>query len=184
VLLADLPGLIEGASHGKGLGQRFLRHIERTRFLLLMIDSLDPHPEETFAILRRELVAWSAQLGQRRYRVCYSKVDLLGADARRMLPALGKEEPLVVSSHTGEGIPALLHVFEDEVLAAEAPEAAAFASAEDYESDVRLESSAEQVVPGEEKVRMIVERPWPTEWKIPQREGALPPPKDDQEDTL
>ena len=61
-VMADLPGLIEGASQGKGLGHRFLKHIERTRIILLMIDSSQPDPEETVNALIKELEHFNPNL--------------------------------------------------------------------------------------------------------------------------
>ena len=53
--MADIPGLIEGASKGKGLGHQFLRHVERNKLLVFMIDSQDPSPDKTYQILKNEI---------------------------------------------------------------------------------------------------------------------------------
>ena len=78
--VADIPGIIEGAHEGKGLGLQFLRHIERTRTLALMIpvDSADAQAE--YAELRNELSAYSEELGQRPHCVVLTKADLLGPE--------------------------------------------------------------------------------------------------------
>ncbi|MBM3324653.1 MAG: GTPase ObgE, partial [Calditrichaeota bacterium] len=76
-VLADLPGLIEGASVGKGLGHDFLRHIERTRVLLFLIDATSKHPREDLRVLKKELKAWSPDLTKRPALVVLSKCDLL-----------------------------------------------------------------------------------------------------------
>jgi GTP-binding protein len=78
--IADIPGIIEGAHEGKGLGLQFLRHIERTRTLALMIpvDSADAQAE--YAELRNELTAYSEELGQRPHCVVLTKADLLGPE--------------------------------------------------------------------------------------------------------
>ncbi len=78
--IADIPGIIEGAHEGKGLGLQFLRHIERTRTLALMIpvDSTDAQAE--YAELRDELAAYSEELGVRPHCVVLTKADLLGPD--------------------------------------------------------------------------------------------------------
>jgi GTP-binding protein len=80
-VIADIPGIIEGAHEGKGLGHQFLRHIERTRVLLLMVpvDSLDPQAE--FDRLRAELEAYSVDLAATPYLVALTKVDMLPPDA-------------------------------------------------------------------------------------------------------
>lgn len=76
-VIADIPGIIEGAHEGKGLGHQFLRHIERTRILLLMVpvDSLDPQAE--FDRLRAELDAYSLDLAATPFLVALTKVDML-----------------------------------------------------------------------------------------------------------
>ena len=80
-VIADIPGIIEGAHEGRGLGHQFLRHIERTRILLLMIpvDSVDPQAE--LDRLRSELEAYSADLASTPYLVALTKVDVLSEDA-------------------------------------------------------------------------------------------------------
>jgi len=173
LVFADLPGLIEGASQGKGLGQRFLRHIERTRFLLLLIESIDPDPEGTFAILRRELQSWSRALGQREFLVCYTKADLLGPRARRRLPRLGDNPPHLISGHTGEGLDLLLRQLHERVIRATgAPELPGKGSDEwpsDSADESREARSGPPTPPGEPSGRVI---PWPHRWVVPQRSGA------------
>jgi GTPase len=79
-VLADIPGIIEGAHEGRGLGHEFLRHIERTRTLALLIpaDALDPQAE--FERLRSELKNYSEDLAEKPYCVVFSKADLLPPD--------------------------------------------------------------------------------------------------------
>ncbi len=76
-VLADLPGLIEGASSGKGLGHDFLRHVDRTRVLLFLIDVTSPHPLKDLQVLKNELRAWESDLSKRPALVVLSKCDLL-----------------------------------------------------------------------------------------------------------
>ncbi len=119
---ADLPGLIAGASRGAGLGDRFLRHVERTRVLVHVLDvgsacahGLDPlSPLSDWETIRGELAAYAATLAERTEIVALSKIDLIPADQREM--ALGPLEAALrahgrevvrVSSPTGEGIDAL-----------------------------------------------------------------------------
>ncbi len=187
LVLADLPGLIEGASRGKGLGQRFLRHIERTRFLLVLIEAIDPEPAGTFTVLRQELERWSGALGRKAYRVCYSKADLVGEDASARLPRLGPQEPLLISSHTGQGLRQLLLELERAVADVEASEQAdsPFASDATGEGETQAApaggrrgepirrdgASAPEGHDGGEAVRGP-EVPWPNRWVIPRRPGA------------
>jgi GTP-binding protein len=80
LVLADIPGLIEGASHGAGLGHDFLRHIERTRIIVHVLD-LDPSdgsdPAENYRIIRQELAAYSPLLADKDEVIALNKVDLL-----------------------------------------------------------------------------------------------------------
>jgi GTP-binding protein len=103
MIMADIPGLIEGASEGKGLGHQFLRHIERARALLVLVDlapsSHDVPPAEQEEILLRELVRYRPELLERPRLVVGTK-----ADAARF-PFDG----LRISAVTGEGVPELLH---------------------------------------------------------------------------
>ena len=77
-VLADLPGIIEGAHEGKGLGHRFLRHIERTRTLALLVPVDDPDPQAAYLRLRRELAEYAPDLARRPHCLVLTKVDLLG----------------------------------------------------------------------------------------------------------
>lgn len=106
LVLADLPGLIEGASEGKGLGHRFLRHVERSRALLFLIDAASEDPRRDLETLKRELEAFSPALLTRPAIVCYSRADI-AVGAR--LPKLEGETPHRISAHTGAGLPELLH---------------------------------------------------------------------------
>jgi len=75
--VADVPGLIEGASKGKGLGLQFLRHIERTRALLFMLDGLSPDPVNDYKILKNELKAYNKDLLNKKRIICFSRIDAL-----------------------------------------------------------------------------------------------------------
>ena len=86
LVLADIPGLIEGASRGKGLGDAFLRHIERTHLLLHLIDAAPPDgadPVASYRTICRELAEHSAALAQKPQIVVLNKVDLIADDAER-----------------------------------------------------------------------------------------------------
>ena len=75
-VLADIPGLIEGAHRGKGLGLQFLRHIERTKVLVYLIDLNDPDPKKTFTELKNELKCYNKELLKKKSLLVYNKIDL------------------------------------------------------------------------------------------------------------
>jgi GTP-binding protein len=79
--LADIPGLIEGASDGKGLGHEFLRHVERTRALLLLVDPTLEDPRRALDVLRQELHAHGKRLAELPFAVVVTKQDLLDVEA-------------------------------------------------------------------------------------------------------
>ncbi|MBQ7193616.1 MAG: GTPase ObgE [Synergistaceae bacterium] len=81
VVIADLPGLIEGAHEGKGLGLQFLRHVERTRILLHVIDLSQPDPVATFRALMNEFREYGAGLSERPCIVIGNKIDIAGTEA-------------------------------------------------------------------------------------------------------
>ncbi|HXF49936.1 MAG TPA: GTPase ObgE [Verrucomicrobiae bacterium] len=76
-VLADLPGLIEGAHLGKGLGHRFLKHIERTRLLIYLLDASSPSPAEDLKKLKNELAQFEPKLVKKPFLVALNKIDLL-----------------------------------------------------------------------------------------------------------
>ncbi|MCI7484979.1 MAG: GTPase ObgE [Helicobacter sp.] len=76
-VMADIPGIIDGASEGKGLGLRFLKHIERVKFLLFVLDSTDSNPVTRFESLCMELQKFSAELKNRAFGIVLSKIDIL-----------------------------------------------------------------------------------------------------------
>jgi GTP-binding protein len=103
---ADIPGLIEGASEGKGLGVRFLKHIERTRVLCVLIDVLTPDPRHEYDTLMAELAAWSPDLPRLPRVVAWTKADLGEPPADVEFP--GALALHVISSVTGRGLRDLL----------------------------------------------------------------------------
>ena len=178
LVMADLPGLIAGAHEGRGLGQRFLRHIERTRVLLILIESIDLTPQATLATLRRELAQWSAALARRDFLVCYTKADLVAPPARQALPSLAEQVPLLISSQSGEGLDELLRRLRQKVLAGEE----ALGESAKVLSPDRRSGGALQLPPGAEQSG----RPghaWPTDWVVPQRPGARAPEQIEAEET-
>jgi GTP-binding protein len=111
-VLADLPGLIEGAHRGRGLGHEFLRHIWRTRTLLVLIDSLSTDPARDYATLRHELGSFHADLLAKPMLVVYSRSDLGSGPAPTdpPFPLGGARWAGAVSGVTGAGMDALLNL--------------------------------------------------------------------------
>ncbi|HUL42728.1 MAG TPA: GTPase ObgE [Bacteroidota bacterium] len=110
-VVADMPGLIEGAHSGKGLGIQFLRHIERTRVLVLLIESTTADPRNEYDILINELRSFSPAMLKKPQVVALSKIDLAESALMKSLSKIsfGRGIPKVcISSVTGEGIPELL----------------------------------------------------------------------------
>jgi GTP-binding protein len=131
-VLADIPGLIEGAAHGAGLGHEFLRHVERTRLLLHLLDgaSLERDPWEGFQAITRELAEYSAELAARPQIVVFNKMDLPEAQERWPMVKRRAEQAglpvFAISASTRQGIDGLLYFTANRLreLQAEAREAA------------------------------------------------------------
>ncbi|MGP1271937.1 MAG: GTPase ObgE [Phycisphaerales bacterium] len=118
LVMADIPGLIKGASEGHGLGHEFLRHIERTRVIVHLIEGAPEDgtaPLENYRAIRKELSAYSSALAEKPEVIAISKADLVPAEERTRLVRelrtelqLGRdEEVLVISSAAGEGLETL-----------------------------------------------------------------------------
>ena len=116
LVVADIPGLIEGASVGKGLGHRFLKHIERTKLILHLIDvSVSSESEiiEDYLSIRRELALYSPKLQEKPHMVALTKIDMLGGqnftNVQRVEAEFGKLgiKCIAISSHTGKGLDSL-----------------------------------------------------------------------------
>jgi GTP-binding protein len=122
-VLEDIPGLIEGASEGRGLGHEFLRHVERTRILAFVIDVTTEDPAGARAVLEKELAAWSPELVAKPRLLVLSKADLLPAgEADERARALGG---LAISAVSGHGLDALRHAIRaalDAAVEAEQPD--------------------------------------------------------------
>ncbi len=121
-VLADIPGLIEGAAEGRGLGHEFLRHAERARALVVL---LDPSPlqtqdvDEQYAVLIRELAGHSTELAERPRVVAVNKADLPQAEvAAAVIQDLVEEPVYMISAVSGEGLSKLLHAIADAVATA------------------------------------------------------------------
>lgn len=111
-IIADIPGLIEGAHEGVGLGHKFLRHIERTTALLHVIDASSDgnSPLQDFRVLEKELAAYNSELPGRTYVIVLNKIDLIDAERLIELENMFRAEGLSVlslSAKTGNGIDTL-----------------------------------------------------------------------------
>jgi len=111
-VMADIPGLIEGAAEGAGIGDRFLGHVERTRVLLHLVDAAGDDPAGAWRTVRDELDAYGEGLTDKPEVVALSRIDILGEKqvekAKRALVKAGATDPLAISAATGEGMDALL----------------------------------------------------------------------------
>ena len=112
-VLADIPGLIEGASQGQGLGDRFLGHIERTSVLLHLIDCTDDTVSESYHTIRKELEEYGCDLESKVEIVALNKVDAIGEElAQEQADALSKEigKPVrLISAVSGLGMDKILY---------------------------------------------------------------------------
>ncbi|MGI6469613.1 MAG: GTPase ObgE [Syntrophomonadaceae bacterium] len=111
-VVADIPGLIEGAHQGAGLGHGFLRHIERTRVLLFILDAAETEGRDVlqdYQTLRRELASYNPKLMERPFLVVANKMDLPQAEANReRLERAFGERLLFISAVTGQGVEELI----------------------------------------------------------------------------
>jgi len=118
-VLADIPGLIEGAAEGAGIGDRFLGHVERTRVLLHLVDAAGDDPVKAWRVVRGELAAYGADLEDKPEVLALSRTDLLDpADLKKIARKLARAaglEPYIVSAATGDGIEPLLDEILDKV---------------------------------------------------------------------
>lgn len=116
-VLADIPGLIEGASEGHGLGDRFLGHVERTAVLLHLIDITDDDPAKAYQTIRGELEAYGNGLGEKPEIVALNKADALGKelseDVAKEFERQTGVKPLLISGVSKEGVDKALFALND-----------------------------------------------------------------------
>jgi GTP-binding protein len=115
-VLADIPGLIEGAAEGRGLGHEFLRHVERARALVVLLDPSplqEVDPVRQYEVLMGELVAHAPELLERPRIVAMNKLDLGLPVPEDLADEIGEEQLFHVSAVTGAGTDALLHAVAD-----------------------------------------------------------------------
>jgi GTP-binding protein len=134
-VLADIPGLIEGAHEGLGLGDRFLGHVERCRVLLHLVDATCEHAGKAYKIVRSELNAYGNGLEEKSEIVALSKIDAVTPEVlkeqKARLKRASKKEPLIISAATGHGVPEALRTIlnianeknAEEIAAMKPPEA-------------------------------------------------------------
>jgi len=121
IVLADIPGIIEGAHEGAGLGIRFLKHIARTAALAFLVDLSDEGWKEAFPVLVEELAAFSPELAAKRRVVIGTKLDLPDSDGRleELAAALAGETVVGISVFSGRGLEDLRELFFGLVMEAE-----------------------------------------------------------------
>ncbi len=121
VLVADIPGLIEGASEGKGLGDDFLRHVERTKVLVHLVDAYQDDVVKTYKTIRKELAAYKVDLSTKPEIIALNKVDGLDEEMiddliKQLRKAAGKETQIFpISAVSGQGVRPLLYVIGEQV---------------------------------------------------------------------
>jgi GTP-binding protein len=119
-VLADIPGLIEGSHQNKGLGHKFLKHIERTRLLVYLLDASVPDPLSQLSQLEFELGSYSRTLAKKPSMLVLNKIDLLTqADADSLLPGQKRGECWRISALTGQGVPELTTMLKERLVALE-----------------------------------------------------------------
>jgi GTP-binding protein len=127
-VLADLPGLIEGASEGAGLGTRFLGHVERCAVILHLIDATEPEPVKNWRLIRKELTQYGAGLEDKPEVIGLNKIDAVPPDELKAkiqkLKRAAKRPVLTLSGVTGEGVEAVTRALFEAVAEARAIEAA------------------------------------------------------------
>jgi GTP-binding protein len=121
-VMADIPGLIQGAHAGAGLGDRFLRHVERTRLLVHILDVsgfTERNPVEDFDVINREMRLYSPTLAELPQVVALNKIDVPGAreSAEQLAPVFESRgfKTFLISAATGEGVQALVYFLGDEL---------------------------------------------------------------------
>jgi GTP-binding protein len=129
ILFADIPGLIEGAAEGKGLGHDFLRHVERTPVILHLIDAYTENVAQAYQTIREELKAYKLEMVKRPEIIALTKVEGLDEeiveDLANQLKKVAKKTPVfAISAQSGYGLQPLLYAISDQLKAARAKQPA------------------------------------------------------------
>jgi GTP-binding protein len=116
-VLADIPGLIEGAHEGVGIGDRFLGHVERCACLLHLIDASQDDPVEAYRVVRGELEAYGGHLAEKPELIAFTKADIVEEDdlktRRKAFEKATGHVPLIISAATNQGVrPAMAKLLE------------------------------------------------------------------------
>ncbi len=163
-VMADIPGIIEGASEGKGLGIRFLRHIERNSLLLFMVPGDTDDIQKEYEVLLKEVTSFNPELAEKKKVLAITKTDLLDEELVQMLSEqLPKDIPHVfISAVTGEGMQALKDILWKE-LNSESNKLKAIRqqlhilhhdkNKEEIEEELKAEGDTEEVLAPEEEKR-------------------------------
>ncbi len=125
-VVADIPGLIEGAAEGAGIGDRFLGHIERCKVILHLVDATGDDPVAAYRVVRGELDAYGAGLTDKAEVIALNKIDALPtADIKKLatkIKRVSKAEVLLLSGASGDGIPMVLDRLADAIGISASPE--------------------------------------------------------------
>jgi GTPase len=116
--VADIPGLIEGASDGKGLGIQFLQHVERTKILVFLIDAFSENHVGDYKILLKEIKSFNPKMIKKPRIITLTKMDAVDEELKKNLLKLrfDKKKPLLISSHSGEGLDDLIELIQEQIL--------------------------------------------------------------------
>ena len=168
-VMADIPGLIEGAHAGAGLGLQFLRHVERTRLLIHLLDGASLDPASDYLAINNEIALHSAELAVKPQIVALNKADLPDVDVMHdlLLEELGLDELYVISAVSGEGVQDLLRAIADrlETLPREEPDAELYVfrpheRGEDASFTITKVEEGVYRISGQEIERIAAMTPW------------------------
>ena len=151
ILIADIPGLIEGASEGKGLGDAFLRHVERTSVLLHLIDIYEEDVAERYQIIREELRKYQPGLLDRSEVIALTKCEgmddeLINYQIEKLKKVAGKAQIFAISSSAHKGLKEVLRALRKEIDAYRAHEAELLAEAEEEDDEIAVISLSEEEI--------------------------------------
>ncbi len=168
IIFVDVPGLIEGASEGKGLGHKFLKHIERASYVLHLVDATSNHPIKDFEIIRQELEKFSPRLAEKKFLPVLSKIDLIDNELKDFLIKEFTEKtghkPLAVSAATHEGVDEILWFLDKEIPAKNEEDDNPYVLDEENNNDYQEFTPADKVKNEDSReVKIIKEENW---WEL------------------